>query len=169
MNTSKNSTNKELIEEMGEIINDGKTRVYAKAPSSNPDYTTIFLVQSISTVRSTSSANEFFLGWNNKRLVRAIHNAKSDIASKIEIGKVVPFDILLTETVAPVYEGQQPKINPDSGEVIMFGDNAVYERTELVEQGKGGINPLVKEITANVVTTTENPVAATVKKTVEVF
>jgi hypothetical protein len=156
---TKNSTNRELYEAFGETINDGKTRIFAKHVSSNPDYTTVYLCQSVKTSRSVDSANEFFLGWSSTRLIRAIHNAKTEIADKLPVGSVVPFDILLTEFAGiKAYDTQEPKINPSTGEVIMFNELPVYEHSCLVEKGKGGIVTLQKEEVANVIKVTETPV-----------
>jgi len=165
--TTKNSTNSELQEAFGESLNDGQTIIFAKAPSSNPEYTTIYLCQAIKANRSASSAQEFFLGWTSNRLVRCIHNAATKIANNLKVGDVVPFDILITECVGPVYEGQQPKINPGTGEVVMFGEHEVYERTELVEKGKGRIVHLAKEEVANTIKVSETP--QTAKQPVEAF
>lgn len=164
---TKNSKNAELVEHFGEVINDGQTRIIAKEPSANPEYTTIYLCQAIKANRSASSAQEFFLGWTSNRLVRCIHNAATKIAGNLKVGDIVPFDILITECIGPVYEGQNPKINPGTGEVIMFGEHEVYERTELVEKGKGKIVYLANEETANTITLSETPQA--VKQPVEVI
>lgn len=160
-NLSKNSTNKELMEAFGEAIADGETRIFAKNQSSNPDYTTIFFCQTIKTSRTISGPQEFFLGWNSTRLVRAIHNAKTEIAEKLEVGQIVPFDIKLTESYLPAYEGQACKTNPSTAEAVQIGGHDVFEHTDLVEKGKGGVYLLDREpeSVANVIVTSENPIA----------
>jgi hypothetical protein len=158
---NKNSTNADLYAGLGEIIKDGKTRIFAKAPSKNPEYVTIFLCQEVKKPSgSTTSAQKYFLGWDDTRLLRAIHNAKAEIADKMEIGKVVPFDILEEEKIVPAYEGQEPKVNPGTSEVVMFKDQRVYTHGSLVPIGQGGIKLLNNQEAAVIKTADEKFEAA---------
>jgi hypothetical protein len=164
---NKNSTNKDLYEFFTpELLGDGKTRIFSMAPTANDGYKTIFLCQEVKASTGADSAQKFFLGWKDTRLVRAIHNADSKIAGTFKIGQEVPFDILIEEKVEPAFEGQEPKINPTSGEVVMFNDMRVYEHGSLVALGKGGIKRL-QDQRAAVITVAEQPVAANVTKAVE--
>lgn len=135
MNLSKNSTNKEITDSMN--LSDGKTRIFAIEPTSNPNYSTIFACQQVKGGGATA-AQELLLGWGN-RIVRAIHNADAKIASKYKVGDNLPLDILSEEKTTPAYEGQKPKVNPSTSEVITFEGKDVYEHGSLVAAGEGKV------------------------------
>lgn len=139
---NKNSKNSEIVAAYGKTLEDGKTRIFAMSPSSNPDYTTIYLCQQVKGQGGATNAQSFFLGWNNNRLVRAIHNAATEKASAFKVGMVVPFDILIEEKTTAAYPGQQAKVNPTTSEVITFEGQAIYEHGSLVEAGQGGVKKL---------------------------
>ena len=139
---TKNSTNRDIIAQYGKSLEDGKTHIFAMSPSSNPDYTTVYLCQQVKGQGGATEAQSFFLGWNNSRIVRAIHNATTEKAASLKVGMVVPFDILIEEKTEAAYEGQNPKVNPATSEVITFEGNPVFEHGSLVEAGKGGVKKL---------------------------
>lgn len=136
---TKNSTNGELIKQLGEEIMDGQTRLIVMEETSNPEYTSLFFIQAHQSGAATSKAQEMFLGWSTKRLVRAIHNSKTEIAANFKVGDIVDLDILLEETTTQQYEGQPFKVNPNNNEPILFEGAQIYERTTLVEKGEGGV------------------------------
>jgi hypothetical protein len=139
---NKNSKNSEIIAQYGKSLDDGKTRIFAMTPSSNPAYTTVFLCQQAKNGGSTTGAQSFFLGWDNTRLVRVIHNAAAEKVASLKVGMVVPFDILIEEKTEAAYDGQTQKINPSTSEAILFEGKAIYEHGSLVETGKGGVKKL---------------------------
>jgi hypothetical protein len=157
-NFTKNSKNEELYKGLTpEVLGNGRTHIFAIEPTANENYKTIFLCQEVKAGSGSDSAQKFFLGWKDTRLIRAIHNAEAKIAANFKVGQTVPFDILLEEKITPAYDGQEPKINPTTSEVIMFNGSRVYEHGSLVAQGKGGIKRL-EDQRASIITTQENPV-----------
>lgn len=142
---SKNSTNKEITESLN--LSDGKTRIFAIEDTSNPNYKTIFACQEVKGGGATA-AQELLLGWGN-RIIRAIHNADSKIASKFKVGDVLPLDILSEEKTIPAYDGQKPKVNPSTSEVITFEGLEVYEHGSLVAVGEGKVIKLKREEVTN--------------------
>jgi hypothetical protein len=164
-NLSKNSTNKELYDFFTpETIGDGQTRIFALAQTSNENYKTVFLCQEVKASSGADSAQKFFLGWKDTRLVRAIHNADAKIAANFKVGQLVPFDILIEEKTEPAYEGQEPKVNPSTSEVVMFDGKRVYEHGSLVGLGKGGLKRL-QDQRAAIIEAVEQPIANTQKVT----
>jgi hypothetical protein len=155
---SKNSTNAELQGYFGESLKSGKARIFAIEESKNPLYKTIYICQVAKKPNAaTSTAQSFFLGWDDTRILRTIHNASADVvaAKGLKAGQEVPFDILSEEKIFPAYEGQEPKVNPKTAEVIMFQGNRVYEHTQLVAVGEGRIVQLANQQAAVIVTATE--------------
>lgn len=138
---SKNSTNVELYNAFGDTLSDGKARVFSMVPSTtNPDRVTLFMCQEMVSQSSATGAQAFFLGWGtNKRLLRAVFSADKNIVTKngLSVGSIVPFDILVEEKTEPAYNGQTPKINVASGEVITHNGMPVYEHASLVPAGEG--------------------------------
>lgn len=148
-NLTKNSTNKELVEAFGESINDGKVRIFAIEETKNPEYTSLFVTQAIKTGEDNKVTNTF-LGWTNKRIIRCIQNAKTDVANAFNIGDVLEgFGIKVEEKQLPAYEDQKPKVYPEShpaaGNPILFDDKPVYEHTSLVVEQESGIFKLTSE------------------------
>lgn len=169
-NLSKNSTNAEVVSVFGENLNDGKARVFAIEPTKNEGYNSIFLCQLVDNGTTASDSQNFFLGWNKNRLVRAIHNAAVGIANAMNIGDTVPFDILIEEKFTPAFATQEPKqypsTHPNAGQNILINGAPIYEHGSLVEIGKGGIvrleRPVVEPVTVKV--TSKVAVAAEVEQ-----
>lgn len=145
---SKHATNADLQNHFGATLADGQTRVFAIEQSRNPEYKTVYMCQVVKKPGGdVGSTQKFFLGWDDTRILRVIHNSKADVleARGIKVGTVVPFDIHSEEKTFPAYEGQEPRVNPKTAEVIMFQGQAVYEHTELVSPGFGGIKQLARQ------------------------
>jgi len=140
-NLTKNATNNDIYGVFGEALSDGATRVFSVVPSTtNPDRVTLFMCQEIESPSNASEAQAFFLGWGQrKRLLRTVFSADKALvtAQKIKEGSVIPFDILVVEKTEPAYNGQTPKINVASGEVITHNGMPVYEHASLVPVGEG--------------------------------
>lgn len=49
----------------------------------------------------------------------------------LKTGSIVPGKIVVLETTEPSYEGQSPKINPTSGEIITHKGNPIYRTTSI--------------------------------------
>jgi hypothetical protein len=84
------------------------------------------------------------MGWGN-RVIRAIHNADVNIAAKFKVGDVLPLDILSEEKTEAAYPGQNPKVNPSTGETITVNGLAVYEHGSLVGKGEGKVVRLERD------------------------
>lgn len=151
---TKNSTNEQIQKVFGNALADGKTRIFAMNPSeNNPDRITLFMCQEIEASSTATEAQSFFLGWGQrKRLLRAVFSADKAIVQKLGLkaGSVVPFDILVEEKTIPAYEGQNPKVNPSTGEVITHEGMPVYEHASLVAIGQGAkVVTLERDTTVN--------------------
>lgn len=142
VNLSKNSTNAEISQVLGNQLASGKTYVFAVAPSvNNPSRVTLFMCQQVTTQTNASDAQKFFLGWGQgTRLLRAIFSAEKALVAQngITAGSEIPFDILVEEKTEPQYAGQNPKINPSTGEVITSEGMPIFEHSSLVPVGYGG-------------------------------
>lgn len=152
-NLTKHATNQDLQGYFGNALADGKTRVFAIEQSRNPEYKTVYMCQVVKKPGGdVGSTQKFFLGWDDTRILRVIHNSKADVLETrgITVGTIVPFDIHSEEKTIPAYEGQEPRVNPKTSEVIMFQGERVYEHTELVSPGFGGIKQLARQ-EANVI------------------
>lgn len=138
---TKNATNAEINAVLGNLLQDGKTRVFALVPSeTNKNRVTIFLCQQIKTQTNATEVQKMFLGWGEgTRLIRSIISAEKEIVAKmgLSVGSEIPFDILIKEKTTPAYDNQSPKINPTTGEIITSENKAVYEHSSLVPIGEG--------------------------------
>jgi hypothetical protein len=138
---SKNSTNLEISNMFKGELADGQTRIFAMNPSeNNSNRITLFMCQQITTQTNASDAQKFFLGWGEgTRILRAVFSAEKVLVNNnnLNVGSIVPFDILVEEKTVPAYDNQNPKINPSTGEVIMHNNLPVYEHSSLVPKGSG--------------------------------
>lgn len=140
---TKNSTNAQLEQVLSAQLETKKCVLFAKAPTSNPEYTTLFFAQKAEVATQATEAQRLLLGWGNStRILRAIHNSKTSISNGFQIGQTVPLDIFIEEKTVPAYDGQPAKINPSTGEVITYNGLPVYEHGSLVSEGQGGIKRL---------------------------
>lgn len=140
---TKNSTNAQLEQALSAQLETRKCVLFAKAPTSNPEYTTLFFCQKAEVATAATEAQRLLLGWGNStRILRAIHNSKTSISANFQVGQTVPLDIFIEEKTMPAYEGQAAKVNPSTGEVITYNGLPVYEHGSLVSVGEGGIKRL---------------------------
>jgi len=140
---TKNSTNAQLEQALSAQLETKKCVLFAKAPTSNPEYTTLFFCQKAEVATAATEAQRLLLGWGNStRILRAIHNSKTSISANFQVGQTVPLDIFIEEKTMPAYDGQAAKVNPSTGEVITYNDLPVYEHGSLVSVGEGGIKRL---------------------------
>ena len=140
---TKNSTNAQLESVLSAQLDTKKCVLFAKAPTSNPEYTTLFFAQKAEVATAATEAQRLLLGWGNStRILRAIHNSKTSISNGFQVGQTVPLDIFIEEKTVPAYDGQPAKINPSTGEVITYNSLPVYEHGSLVSEGQGGIKRL---------------------------
>jgi hypothetical protein len=102
---------------------------------SNPDYGYIML---------TSECPVVVNGWARvERRVGRITNRVSDLINLIKVtglkegddfsAKVTPVMLRIKESTTPFYEGQEPKINPTTGEIKLHKGQEIY-RSTFVEQ-----------------------------------
>lgn len=130
---TKNSKNSELQAEFAKQIESGKPFVFAKneptVGAGGKTYQTLFIAQA---KKANQGLNEMFLGWNT-RIVRATRNALAELSPKFPVGMVLDgLSVQSVESLKPKFEGQNPRINPSTGEIITSGGQPVYEHTELV-------------------------------------
>lgn len=130
---TKNSKNVELQQEFAKQIESGKPFVFTKSePKLGTDgkmYQTLFIAQA---KKANQGLNEMFLGWNT-RIVRATRNALAEISTKFPVGMVLDgLSVQSVESLKPKFEGQNPRINPSTEEIILHNGQPVYEHTELV-------------------------------------
>jgi hypothetical protein len=154
---TKNSTNAQLEQALSAQLETNKCVLFAKAPTSNPEYTTLFFCQKAEVATAATEAQRLLLGWGNStRILRAIHNSKTSISDNFQVGQTVPLDIFIEEKTMPAYDGQAAKVNPSTGEVITYNGLPIYEHGSLVSVGEGGIKRLertpapVANVTASV-------------------
>lgn len=149
---TKNSTNQELSNEIN--FDHGQAVVFAVEPTSNPDYTSVYVAQKVKTGASTNDVQALFLGWNNERIVRCIVNMKNSQMPVLEkqfgkIGsktKLTGFGISVKESFVPAYSGQSPKVNPSTGEAIIRNGKTVYEHASLVSVADSGVSVIAETV-----------------------
>lgn len=148
----RHATNIELVAQFKAQIASGKPFVIAisepkESPKNGEMYQQLYVGQNIDRPSrpngplSTSGAIEaMFLGWDDKQIVRAVQNTTPDNVERLglEQGSYLPrgINIMVVETTSPSYEGQSPKIFPESsdrsGEVITSMGKPVFVNTTLV-------------------------------------
>lgn len=104
-----------------------------KVPTSNPEYVSLYFAGMVETASSNtvSGAQAALLGWsdNSTFLMRAMQNAKAEIADKFETGKVFDqFAIQIIDTNTPAYEKQAPR-QSKTGEIYVDEFNKPIYRT----------------------------------------
>ncbi len=65
-----------------------------------------------------------------ERIVKDLKLQEGDNFSK----KVFPVDLIVEESTEPFYDGQEPKINPSSGEIVTSGGKEVYRYTRVSKE-----------------------------------
>lgn len=114
MNSSKVRITKHA--ETGEVVN----------PTKNPEFSYIRVEQTV-----TSMENGFF----NERNRSAIITGPTEKlqAANFKAGQTLPGKIVVRETLQPQYDGQEPKINPETGEALTQGGNEIYRQSVYTE------------------------------------
>lgn len=166
MLVNRNSSNELLLKqpEIVEAIQSGKVILFDKVQTSNPDYTTMYFLGMVETesTNDVSIAAASLLGWSdtNVFMMRALQNAKTEIAEKHEIGKTYEgFAIQLVDTNKPAYENHTPRQSKD-GETYKDANGLPIYRTgrlvtkeELAQQGHKTIKRVtVQKVQASVST-----------------
>lgn len=99
---------------------------------SRPDFSSIMVVDD--SVR----LNGGFIQKNNSPAFifgKTEDIQKMNLKDNMDISSVFgPQRIVIKEQTTPFFEGQNPKINPDSGAIIMHKGQPVYRTTELVSE-----------------------------------
>jgi hypothetical protein len=77
-----------------------------------------------------------------KRVVHFMSGRVSDLENIVKVfdlkigddfsKKAQPSRIIVKESITPFYEGQKPKINPETSEIILHNGQEVYRDTDLV-------------------------------------
>ena len=68
-----------------------------------------------------------------------------DLKLNMDYSTKVPSRIIVEESIVPFYEGQKPKVNPSSGEVVTANGSEVYRQTRLVAAASSDADSLVRE------------------------
>lgn len=97
-----------------------------------PDYGSIMLSQLV-FAQSTGFMNQ-------RNRVAFIAGKIEDLNAYVEAygltpGKELPGRIHVVESFTPHYEGQQPKLNPQNGRVMLYDDAQVYQKSFYDETG----------------------------------
>ena len=133
------STNEALLAspEVVAAIQGGNVILIDKIPTANPEYVSLYFAGMVETASSStvSGAAVALLGWNDNSqfLMRAMQNAKAEIADKFELGKVFEsFAIQIIDTNTPAYEKHTAR-QSKTGEVYVdeFG-KPIYRTGRLV-------------------------------------
>jgi len=156
------SSNEALLAspEVVAAVQGGNVILIDKIPTSNPEYVSLYFAGMVETASSStvSGAATMLLGWtdNSTFLMRAMQNAKAEIADKFETGKVFEqFAIQIIDTNTPAYDKHTPR-QSKTGEIYVDEFNKPIYRTgrlvtkdELVAEGHKTIKRVQAKMPAN--------------------
>lgn len=124
----------------GNVITEGKTKGYG-------------------SIRVDQEFTSLEGGFANISRRTAFINGKLETLKQLgfEDGQSIPGNILISEKTEPFYDGQTPKINPETDETIMdaFG-NAVYREYKYTSDLSASDGPLVLSASQSAVSVSEN-------------
>ena len=105
---------------------------------NNPEYGTIRLDA------VTTSMEGGFL--NTRRRSAFIRGKMKDLeALKLKAGQILPGIIQRQESFQPFYPGQKPKMNPETGEIILQDGKEVYFQDIYTQDVNAPLNVFIKE------------------------
>lgn len=58
--------------------------------------------------------------------------------------KIMPVDLVVEEQTEPFYDGQDPKINPSTGEIVTHNGQEVYRSTFIAQKGEERTDQLLR-------------------------
>ena len=107
---------------------------------SNPEFGTMMVAQSATNINAGGFLEtRTLLGFVKDKVesLKALNLSEgSDFNAKLEALGGSPCRVIVQESNTPHYEGQSPKINPESKEVILDANDApIYYDTKIVAQG----------------------------------
>lgn len=156
------SLNSELAEAFKEELNSKECFLYSIEPTSNPDYIMCHFAQQVSLGGNNVTFTALALGWADSTILRVMQNFNAAYAKEFKVGmtaleifqiaaklqnKVIEsneaINICLEEsTIQRTWVnkdgsegGAKAKINPSTGEVILYNEKPIYRYTYFV-QGK---------------------------------
>ena len=97
--------------------------------STNPEFAYIRVEQ-----ERTSLENGFL----NKQTRSAIIGGRTEELNELgwEAGKTLPGQIIVEEQLEPFYNNQDPKINPETGEILKVDGQPIYRQSRYTENMK---------------------------------
>jgi len=113
--------------------------------NSNPEYGSIML---------RSKSIELREGWLREvSRVGRISNRVEELVKIVETynlkegddfsAKVMPVKLVVKERNTPFYDGQEPKINPTTGEVVMHNGSEIYRNTFVEPAGSDSVDEML--------------------------
>lgn len=136
---NRNMTNDALLanEDVKRALDAGHIVLIDRKATRKPEYTNLYFAGMVEGGGSVTETQAMFLDWDTKFIGRAIQNASTKIAEKMELGKV--FDNLqlrMVDSTKPHYAGQDPRENKDGKQLQDSDGNAVYRKFEVVLQSE---------------------------------
>lgn len=133
---NRNLTNEELIALLGDKLNDKLLTIVDSIVTSNPEYVMLYVAQVIDDLPSNADVTEFEakqLGWESKVIMRAMFNAKTEIAGEYPKGtKIDGARIRVYDTFTAQFDDQNPRLNREKDGVRTFQGDPVYRHTHVV-------------------------------------
>lgn len=87
-------------------------------------------------------------GWmRNQKRTAFLRGLVTDLAN-FKAGQTLTGQIIRRESHVPFYEGQSPKINPQTGEIILLNGQPVYKEDSYTEDMNASSYQFVSETTA---------------------
>lgn len=115
-----------------------KTGLVITQSENNPSYGTIRL-----DAMTTSMEGGFL---NKRRKSAFIRGKMEDLESLgLKAGQVLPGIIQRQESYQPFYEGQKPKMNPESGEVILQDGREIFFQDIYTQDVNAPLNVFIEE------------------------
>ena len=133
---NRNVTNEELITITEDKLKDKLLMIVDNIVTSNPEYTMLYVVQVIDDLPSIANVSEFEaiqLGWETGMIIRAMFNAKTDIAGDLPKGtQISGARIRVYDTFTPDFDEQNPRLTREKDGVRVLQGDPIYRHTQVV-------------------------------------
>jgi hypothetical protein len=133
------SSNEALLAspEVVAAVQGGSVILIDKIPTANPNYVSLYFAGMVETASSSTvgKAQAMLLGWtdNSQFLMRAMQNAATEIADKLETGKVFnDFALQIIDTNTPGYESHTPRQSKTGEVYVDESGKPIYRTARLV-------------------------------------
>ncbi len=133
---NRNLTNGELFNIIGNKLDDKLLMIIDSILTSNSEYTMLYVVQMVDDLPSNINVSKFEaeqLDWNTNMIMRAMFNAKTDIAGNLPKGtKISGARIRVFDTFTPDFDDQSPRLTYEKDGIRTLLGDPIYRHTQVV-------------------------------------